>query len=315
VRKASIVRLKPGADSSNLIIKLRQWESTLTRYSHLRSFSPEPDPPTDPGVWEAMNEWHGQQIAVYRWYRELMQQAEEYLRAAVDDDALDGHLFTSRYWYMIDNSPVDDKRYQPAVGTAEFERICRDQAGHLKRFRERLEALAASARGTGTVVVPDTNIFAHCGTVHEIDWRTHAAADAVRIIIPHVVIDELDDLKHTLRDKDERTRVRDTIRALKQAFSGAAPRSAVPIDSAVTVAILPDPDKHERLPSNDEEICDRTALLKQFTSPVVLASNDMGMHLHARAYGLDVIGIPEQPRRTPSEARNEPARQLPGLVT
>lgn len=172
IREASLVRLKTGADSVNLIIKLRQWESTLTRYGDLRHFRPEssaPQPaPADPGAWQGMDEWHGQQVAIYRRYREMMREVEEYLRVTLDDDALVRQLFTDRYWHMINNSPAGE-HYQPAVGTIEFERICRDQAGHLRRFRGQLEALAASARGTGTVVVPDTNIFAHCGTVRVIE--------------------------------------------------------------------------------------------------------------------------------------------------
>ncbi len=116
----------------------------------------------------------------------------------------------------------------------------------------------------------------------------------MRVIIPLIVVDELDELKRTARDKADRTAVRAGMRELKDTLAGSQHGTAVKIADSVTVAILPDPRGHRRLPSGDEEICDRTTMLRQFTSPVVLATNDNGMHVRALGFNLDTIEIPER---------------------
>jgi PIN domain len=76
--------------------------------------------------------------------------------------------------------------------------------------------------------------------------------------------------------------------------NGSLRDAAGRVGDGVTVQILVDPAGHARLPSNDEEICDRAVLLSQFTSPVLLATNDMGMHVRAHAMGVTVVEVPEQ---------------------
>jgi rRNA-processing protein FCF1 len=287
VRQAGLVRLRDGTDVRQLIGNLRRWESELTRAA-------DSDLGSSKDLWgsyvrDYIDEVKREPWALECWYWEEIDEIESFLRNAADDPDVTGGLFNDRYWRVI-----SDESETPAPTRYGFSQVCLYQAGCLKRIREQLESVASCARGAGTVVVPDTNVFAHCGTVSDINWRALAGGTTVRIIVPHVVVDELDDLKRTGRDKDVRLRVRTAISALKQVLGDTSAGSAARVGDGVTVAILPDPPGHQRLPSNDEEICDRALVVRQFTAPVLLATNDMGMHVRAHAFGLEVLEVPER---------------------
>jgi hypothetical protein len=257
------MRLKGDVSADSLIRNLRQYEQRLAN-AH-------------------------EQPGRVQWYAGMVDTIEETLRHFLDDTGLADGLFTYRYWHILQGS-VPDSLYGKGV----FRQECAYQAGRLKRACEELEALREHAQGEGTVAVPDTNVLVHCGTVRDIDWRAQIGGSRVRVVIPLVVVDELDELKWTARERADRTAVRKGIRVLKDALAGHPPGAAALLAEGVTVAVLPDPRGHRRLPSNDEEICERAAMLRQFTSPVVLATNDNGMHVRALGYSVDTIEIPEK---------------------
>jgi rRNA-processing protein FCF1 len=282
------VRLNYGIDVPDLIKHLHDWETELQRASYPTYKTEDfwrPIADAFERSGESISEWRAMDL----WYENKVENIEEYLTYALADDELISNLLTERYWNII--SVI--KQGELASVQGGFGLACRHQSKVLGQFRLQLEAVAACARGEGTVVVPDTNVFAHCGTVYDIDWLSHASCDQVRIIVPHVVIDELDELKWTGRDKDVRLQVRAAIKALRSLTGGKPPGSAAFVRDGVSLAILPDQRGHVRLPSNDEEICDRALLLQQFTRPVVLATNDMGMHVRAHAFDLKVIEVPD----------------------
>jgi hypothetical protein len=94
------------------------------------------------------------------------------------------------------------------------------------------------------------------------------------------------------RDKADREAIRASIRLLRQKPASLKAGQEAELSGTLTVAVLPDPRGHRRLPSNDEEICDRAALVGQI-SPVVLATNDYGMSLRALGFGLTTVEVAE----------------------
>lgn len=224
-----------------------------------------------------------------QWYANRVDELEMICRNSMEDTELADGLLTDRYWHILQNS-VSDSVY----GAGVFNQELKHQAWRLDRARQQLEAVRDCARaGEGTVIVPDANVLVHCGELQGIDWKAAAGDEQVRIIVPLVVVAELDELKRTLRDKPDRLAVRTNIRQLKEALRGVKPGGAASLAEGVTIAVLPDPRGHRRLPVNDEEICDRASLLGSFTDPVLLATNDYNMHVTALGFALDTIEVPE----------------------
>ena len=224
-----------------------------------------------------------------QWYANQVDNLEMICRNSMEDTELADGLLTDRYWHILQNS-ISDTVY----GAGVFNQELKHQAWRLKRARHQLEAVRDCAQaGEGTVIVPDANILIHCGELPVIGWKAVARNEKVRIIVPLVVVAELDELKRTLRDKVDRLAIRTNLRHLKQALHGVKPGDAASLTDGVTIAVLPDPRGHRRLPVNDEEICDRARLLRSFTDPVLLATNDYNMHVTALGFALDTIEVPE----------------------
>ena len=203
------------------------------------------------------------------------------------DEAAEG-LFTDRYWYVI-NHRSTTFGYKPGIFRQEIEH----QASRLERIAGQFEQVRSWAATTQAItVVPDTNVLVHCGNITDIDWGTVAGNASVRVLVPLVVVDELDELKRTAREKSDRTAIRANIKLLREKLAGCKAGQEATLVGTATVAVLPDPLGHRRLASNDQEICERAALVGQ-VKPVRLATNDMGMHLRAIGFGLETVEVPE----------------------
>jgi rRNA-processing protein FCF1 len=174
----------------------------------------------------------------------------------------------------------------------------------LEDARNDLEQHIAKLTRPGVLVVLDTNVYLHHpNKLEEIDLRPalRLRAEPVHILVPMVVVDELDGLKRQHKNRwraGYTTAVFD--RVVQQGgmlrdedFStlaeGGIPRGRITLD------ILFDPPGHVRLPINDDEIVDRAASVEPLTDRKVrLVTYDTGMAMRGRAAGLQVIKL-EQP--------------------
>lgn len=126
--------------------------------------------------------------------------------------------------------------------------------------------------------------------------------DSTHLIVPMVVVDELDRLKESKAPK-VRWRAAYTLAVLDRLFQGGAPNQAVlrepdPVflhttgirRGEVTVQILQDPPRHRRLSIADDEIVDRALTVKPFTQRAVrILTYDTGQAMRARTAGLEVV--------------------------
>jgi rRNA-processing protein FCF1 len=257
------MRVKPGSDVTSVIKQLREFA-------------------------QRFKDGYGQPTRA-QWYAGQVDSLETACRHYFEDTELAEGLLTDRYWHILQGS-VPDEVYGPGV----FSQELNFQAWRLERAAQQLEAVRDCAQsGEETVVVPDTNILIHCGEVQDIDWKAAVGAEKTHIIVPLVVVAELDELKRTLRDKKDRETIRTNIRQLRAALNGVKPGDAAQFADGVTIAVMPDPVGHRRLPVNDEEICDRAALLKSFRAPLVVATNDYNMQIRALGFDLDTVAVPE----------------------
>lgn len=133
----------------------------------------------------------------------------------------------------------------------------------------------------------------------QIDWQSIASDNMARVVIPILVVDELD--KRKRYRQPTRGRASQTLRTLDKAYSD--PRSTATLtpristDSA-SMHLLLDPPRHVRMPDPDRELIDQTiALGIEASRTVTLVTFDTGMMLRARADGVNVAKPPSTQER------------------
>jgi predicted ribonuclease YlaK len=115
----------------------------------------------------------------------------------------------------------------------------------------------------------------------------------VRLVVPILVIEELDRVKSFDRG-DDRHRARQALKELADRL-GSDPTRPVRVRAHVTVEILIDDDWHERMPINDSEIIDQAREINEWTGrDVTLASADTSQVFRARALGMKAVLLPER---------------------
>jgi hypothetical protein len=123
------------------------------------------------------------------------------------------------------------------------------------------------------IVVPDTNVYLHHEFMFDaIGWRSLVGArelEPVRVVMPMVVLDELDGLKGRLTKTKPKEHLRYTAREIATRFERPDARSVLEPEqrlmAATTIELFPDPIDHVRLPRNDSELADRSRLLADTT--------------------------------------------------
>jgi FtsZ-binding cell division protein ZapB len=174
-----------------------------------------------------------------------------------------------------------------------------------KAWHDRLEALIATLRGLsrflshpGRIVVLDTSALMEGPPFATFAWRElepSLTQPPIRLILPIMVIEELDELMHH-RDGDRRKRARDTFKALWE-LHGQKPTepAALPGQRDVTIEVMLDDDWHQRRPNNDAEIIDQAVIVRELTGrDVLLATGDGPMLYRAGAAGLVPVRMPRR---------------------
>lgn len=166
---------------------------------------------------------------------------------------------------------------------------------------QRLAGIASSLRGylplrerPGHLAVVDTNVLLHYQRIDKVDWADIVNDRPVRLVIPHIVLDELDDKQYLGSDK-VKEKVRSAIVPLDQLREQLERRgyATLPVGEA-TVEYLVDDEDHTRRDNPDEEILDRARFLQQVTAKTVrVITADRGMRARAVARGLLVLEMPD----------------------
>jgi hypothetical protein len=158
----------------------------------------------------------------------------------------------------------------------------------------------------GRFVVLDTNIYIeHPDKLEAIDLAQVLSirGDAIHVLVPMIVVDELDNLKRSSHKKT-RWRAGYTLAVLDRVLptptevgvlrpedfsalnEGGIPRGGI------TIEVVLDPPGHTRLPISDDEIIDRTLAAQALAGRgVTLLTYDTGQATRARAVGLEVVKL------------------------
>lgn len=237
----------------------------------------------------------GDKYDVFNKYLRWATQASSELRPMMGADDVGSLVLSQRHWVLCGIDPASNDALMNLVQAEVAEReaalaACRDE---LRMIGDQWTSFP------GDILVPDTNVLVHhTKSLDEVDWLGIAAGPRVRVIIPILVVDELDKRK---RDRGEtRTRARQTLRLLKQSFEN--PHSAASIAGAametMSLHLWLEPSGHQRLRDPDLELIDRCVALQiEANRDVTLVTFDTGMALRATAAGLSVhhLGAQDDP--------------------
>ncbi|MFE7869448.1 PIN domain-containing protein [Micromonospora humida] len=236
-------------------------------------------------------------------YIDWAQEARRMLRNQVRPDEAE-HLVPTKSWeaaltamIVASHSSVGARVLNGLVSAELDERI------HV--FDQALADLTQAMEGftrPGKLVVIDTNCFIeYRDKLEDLDLAAEmCVVDNIHIIVPMVVIDELDGLK---RVHDKKWRASYTLAYLDKILPAPDQLGFIRPDpqrvtasgesrDLTTVQILFDPPGHVRAPIADDEIVDRAVTVRSLAGRGVwLATIDTGMALRGRAAGLNVLKL------------------------
>lgn len=227
------------------------------------------------------------------------------LRHLVQPSDVEALVLTKRYWVL--QSLVAQVVWQ--VGML----VDAEVQERIKVIADAVDALKQQIyrwSDPGWLVVPDTSLFIeHASKLEELDFADvlGARGDRIRLVIPMVVIDELDKRKtvgndhkrwragYSLAVIDRVLQVPTGSGQLRAADFSALDHGGIP-RGEVRVEIAFDPPGHVRQAINDDEIVDRAVAIQTLAGrDVTLITFDTGHSTRGRAAGLKVKKL-DQPR-------------------
>ena len=256
-------------------------------------------------------EIQGKVISYLRWASDQRRT----LGSAISNDDMNRLITTPTYWAVLNASTGQNQAAVLDVLRRELE----DQRTQLDAEAKFINGEIAKIAGRpSSIAVLDTNVLMmdHARLL-ELPW--HAITETrdmhtVRVVIPIVVVDELDKLKRSGGDMQigdkripRRTIARHALRRLNDMFN--APGSIYAIDQSsdqlirrpVTFELLLDDPGHERIQLADAEIRDRTLALVPYANGTMLVTYDLGNKFSAEAAGLKAIRLDDPEDRATDE--------------
>lgn len=219
----------------------------------------------------------------------------------VEPDVAEG-LFTTRFWQLFSwvvtprdtgGGPAPLRYIRPLSAERDY------QVARLERVREDLDQLRQWPKRSGRVIVYDTNALIHYKAASDIEWKQVVGVDSVRLVVPLIVVDELDRKRYGT-DSNTVSRAKAAQRVLLDLLGDTQPgrETVVPSkDGTVTLEVFMDERGHRRLQYADDEIIDRAILMQQLLGsarPVFILTHDAGMRFRADAAGIKVIRLPDK---------------------
>jgi hypothetical protein len=177
-----------------------------------------------------------------------------------------------------------------------------DPQGRIGDAVTRLRALTPPGSRPGRIYVVDTNALLHYTRFDRLPWTERLPGFPVRLIIPIVVVDELDAKKYARREEFQQ-RARELLTLIDGYVTASPPDGYANLANGVTVEVLPDEPGHLRMPDNDQQILERCEFLHQVTGhPATLVTGDSGMRIQAQSRNIDVFKLSD-PDLLPRYAR------------
>jgi rRNA-processing protein FCF1 len=220
--------------------------------------------------------------------------AESQLGNFADELRIDSLLHTRGHWAIREAHtqtpwPAHLIESEIRLQKATLERVAQD----LKRRIERATGAA------GHIAVLDTHLLLHFLLPEQVDWKEVVGVEPVRLFLPITVVDELDELKYTGKDR-VRGKARAALTNLEQAVGpGGSPGR---VSEGVTIEVELAFSDNPRDPDADRSIISVCTELEQLAgtpNSVSLVTGDAGMRLRAAQRHVKVVAMPEKYLRQP----------------
>ncbi|TQJ55969.1 PIN domain-containing protein [Streptomyces sp. SLBN-115] len=149
------------------------------------------------------------------------------------------------------------------------------------------ELQARFQRHRGRTLVLDCNDLLHYQRFDKIPWARLYGVGVV-VVLPHVIVDEIDTTAYNNASDKMRTRARGVYRLLEQLQDEIDDKGYADLKDGATLEILADDLGHQRVNNNDNETVARAAYLQQALDPgkVTVITRDIGMRARARTWKL-----------------------------
>jgi hypothetical protein len=296
-----LVTPRPGVNRENLLQTLRHVSADITR---IDAHSPQ--------------DAHKRLLRYLEWTGDAVQMLSDQTSAA----DLDRLVLTRRYQQLLSG-----------VGTMAGTATQRVVNGLVSlEIRERTNAFEAAVKALDKQInrwknyahfaLPDTSFYVrHEHKLELVDFGPilDAWESPITILVPAVVIDELDKLKESNKE-DIRWRAGYTLAVFDRVCAGSTGRGQLRAGEPVTPApgekghspidieIVFDPPGHVRLPINDDEIVDRALAVQALAGrDVTLLTYDTGQSSRGRFAGLQAVKLSkplgEEPHASDSKSR------------
>lgn len=215
--------------------------------------------------------------------------AERSLASLYQDPAITRYLQTPRYWHIRTITASTERPY-PLIASEIAE-----QQAYIESLREQLTHYQAllTPDPDEAMLLCDTNVFIHGKPFHQVRWNEQFTKKKARLLLPLVVLDELDYLKDqgnraaggALKDLDARL------------VSDSALRR-VQLRENVSLQLVDEPSGHERLGRVDDEIVHQAVFYASVGNcNLTLFTLDRGMRVRAAAADLDARMLPSEYER------------------
>jgi hypothetical protein len=235
-------------------------------------------------------------IELYNNYLRWSTEATRLFRPLLSARDLDQLICTRSHWSLRGIDPTALGNQLSAIVLDELTRAQADLEAAEVALRRAIEAWSQPRMRS---VLPDTNFYLHSDApFDQTNWATILpslnADDDIQLVVPLIVVDELDRQKQG----NSKAQARHTIRRLAPLL--AKPNDAVMIAGSpgprTYARLLMDDPRHVRLPLADDEIVACGQAVQAFASPngpprygLSIVTFDGGMQARANAAGLDGV--------------------------
>jgi hypothetical protein len=228
---------------------------------------------------------------VLRKYDQWTAAATAELLTVFADRSVTAPLRNGKYGYIISADPAEARTAQLLhAELGEMRTYFRELTNQLREMKERYK------RHQGRSLVLDTNDLLHGQNFTKIPW-TKLYGEGVVVVVPHVVVDEIDKKSYAQSDKVRR-RARTVFRLLEQLLDKIDEKGHATLEDGTPFEVMEDEPEHLRLPNNDDEVVARACALQQAVAPaeVTVITFDNGMRTRAKAWKLKAAKLDEKYR-------------------
>ncbi|MFH9016117.1 PIN domain-containing protein [Streptomyces sp. NPDC017943] len=235
--------------------------------------------------------WEQAVNRMVRDYDQWTLQAATDLLDAFADRSVAARLRGERYNAIVHGQFAHPRRWTALINTElqEVRTYFMELANELRQTQGRF------TRHAVRTVVLDTNDLLHYMRFDKIPWQ-RLFGRGTSVMIPHVVIDEIDKKSYDTHDTGVRKRARGVFALLEQILAQIEADGHAVVNEDTVVDVLLDEPGHVRLTNNDDEIVARACYLQQAIAPapVTVITGDNGMRARALSWGLKARVLDEK---------------------